>query len=103
MQNVGLEKLSNRLKRLREKKGLSVKDVAKAIGVPVSTYREWEYGRTIRGEPYVNLSILFEVSLYELMTGVPSSNAFHMESSFEKLNQIENLVREIRIDLKKRE
>lgn len=61
--------LAKRLKILRESKNLSVTQVASEIGVAVSTYREWEHGRAIKGEPYVKLARLFEVSVYKLMTG----------------------------------
>lgn len=63
------ETLGERLKRLRLHKNLSVKDVAAAIGVPVTTYREWENGRKIVGEPYKELSQILGVGLYELITG----------------------------------
>lgn len=64
-----MEKLGNRLKRLRTTKSLKVSDVARHLGIAQSTYREWEYGRVIQGEPYLALAELFEVSLYELLTG----------------------------------
>ncbi len=46
-----------------------MKEVAEAIGVPSSTYREWEMGTKISGEPYLALSQLFGVSLSYLMYG----------------------------------
>ena len=63
------ESLGQRLKRLRDQRNLSVKEVAEALSVPVTTYREWENGRKIVGEPYPALADLFEVSVYELITG----------------------------------
>lgn len=67
------ESLSSRLKRLRKEKNLSVKDVAEKINVPLTTYREWEHDRKIVGEPYIELARVFEVSVYELITGEKSS------------------------------
>ena len=67
------ESLSSRLKRLRKEKNLSVKDVAEKIKVPLTTYREWEHDRKIVGEPYIDLARVFEVSVYELITGEKSS------------------------------
>ena len=64
--------LSTRLKSYRVQKRLTMKQVASAINVPVTTYREWEYGRIIRGEPYVALAKVFEITVYELLTGVKS-------------------------------
>lgn len=72
--NVIKESLGDRLKKLREKKGLSVKEVSDKIGVPLTTYREWEHGRKIVGEPYIELSKVFEVSIYELISGEKSSS-----------------------------
>jgi transcriptional regulator with XRE-family HTH domain len=64
--------------------------MARAIGVPASTYREWEYGRAIRGEPYVKMAEVLKVSLYELITGIPPSD------SIDKIERIEHLLKELR-------
>lgn len=48
---------------------LSVEEVAKKLGVATSTYREWEYGRSIRGKPYEKLASILGVTIYELLTG----------------------------------
>lgn len=61
--------LAQRLKQLREKKELSVSDVARRLGVSPSTYRDWEYGREIKGEPYIKICQLFNVSITYLLTG----------------------------------
>lgn len=63
------ESFSVRLRRLRLEKGIKVKDMALALGVSVSTYRDWEYGRSIKGEPYPKMAELLSVSLSELLTG----------------------------------
>lgn len=46
-----------------------MKQVAQKIEVPVSTYRDWEYGRAIQGAPYVKIANVFGISLFELLTG----------------------------------
>lgn len=46
-----------------------MKELAQQVGVPVSTYREWEYGRAIVGEPYPKLADALRVSLSELLLG----------------------------------
>jgi transcriptional regulator with XRE-family HTH domain len=56
-----------RLRRLREDRRLSMREVAKLINVPETTYREWEYGRAIRGEPYIKIARALGVSLEELL------------------------------------
>ena len=57
---------SERLKYFRTKKKLSVAQCAQMIGVSVSTYRDWENGRSISGEPYYKIANVFGVSLSEL-------------------------------------
>jgi transcriptional regulator with XRE-family HTH domain len=78
------ESLGKRLKRLREAKNLSVKDVADTLQIPVTTYREWENERKIIGEPYPALAELFEVSVYQLITG-EKGNDSEVLSSFETI------------------
>ena len=58
-----------RLRRLRKERRMTMKEVAEKIGVPITTYREWEYGRGITGEPYMRIADALAVSLIELMTG----------------------------------
>jgi transcriptional regulator with XRE-family HTH domain len=58
-----------RLKSYREKKGFQIVELAKLIDVSPSTYREWENGRNIIGQPYVALASALELSISELMTG----------------------------------
>lgn len=61
--------LGKRLTVFRNAKELSINQVAKKLGVSPSTYRTWEYGASIKGEPYIQLAKIFEVSLSELLTG----------------------------------
>src|SRR5689334_8298643 len=63
------ELICRRLKRLRLKRGLSMKAIAAQIKVPLTTYRNWEYGRAIRGEPYERIAQALGVDLTELLTG----------------------------------
>jgi transcriptional regulator with XRE-family HTH domain len=58
--------ISDQLKKLRSKKEYSVTKCAVSIGVSPSTYRDWENGRAIRGEPYTKIASLFSISLSEL-------------------------------------
>lgn len=52
-------------------KGMTVKEISNLLGVPLTTYREWELGRKISNQDiYVKLSKILEIPLYELMTGV---------------------------------
>lgn len=42
-----MEKLSERLKKLRFEKKISINEVARRIGVSPSTYRTWENGAEV--------------------------------------------------------
>ena len=64
-----MDAINRRIMLLRKARGLTMKQVAATIEVPVSTYRDWEYGRTIQGAAYLKLAAIFKVPLYELMTG----------------------------------
>ena len=81
-----------RLKNLRFEKGYSVKEVARRLGIAESTYRDWEYGMKIKGEPYVKLAELYEVSLTWLLTG-------KRDPIEEELKEMHQLLQKIRAKL----
>lgn len=87
-----MENMGKRLKRLRMEKKLSIKEVCEKIEVPQSTYREWEYGREIKGEPYVKIAHAFEVSLIELLTGEKPNP----QKVFKILEMLEENLRDLR-------
>ncbi len=59
----------NNLKTLREEKRLSQKDVALKLGVPVSTYANWEQGRREPSiEDLFNIIAIFEIDANELFS-----------------------------------
>lgn len=72
-----------------------MKKVAKALEVPESTYREWEYGRAIQGEPYLEIAALLEVTLHELLSGKKPGRA----NVLEKIEQIESSLRELKAEV----
>lgn len=88
-----MENLSKRLQTLRLKQGLSQKEVADQLGIAASTYRDWEYGKQIKGEPYLDLAEVFQVSLTELLTGNKEKVSVKI---LEDLNEIERIVELIR-------
>lgn len=90
-----MERFHVRLKRLRELRRLTMRDLAKAVGVPESTYREWEYGRAIQGEPYVAIAAALEVTLHELLSGEKPTFARVLERIDQIQNQLEALRAEV--------
>lgn len=91
------EKLGDRLRRFRIERGLSIEEVAKRIEVSSSTYREWENGRAIRGEPYIKIRDLFGVTLEELLTGKKGK----LSTAFEQVDVLEKQVIVLRSELLK--
>lgn len=64
-----MKTLGQRLKVFRTKKTLSAREVAFQVGVSVSTYRDWENGRAIKGEPYTKLAEILGVHVLEVLEG----------------------------------
>jgi len=90
METIGL-----RMKRLRTLQGMSASEVAIKSGVPISTYREWENGRQIKGEPYKKIADTLNVSLYELLTGCNSGSV----DLIQKIDDIQNICTTLKKDL----
>lgn len=84
--------LGNRLRHLRNNQGLSASEVAYALGVSVSTYREWENGRAIRGEPYIELAKILQVTLSELLTG----EAREISKILSEFHELEEVLRKFK-------
>lgn len=81
-----------RLKKLRESVNKSVNDVADFIEVAPSTYREWEQGRAVTGQPYLKLAAVLGVGVYEIL-GI--QDQLKAEIS-QKLFTVESILREVR-------
>ena len=79
--------IGQRLQALRENKGLTIKEVAHRLGISASTYRDWELGTRISGEPYIKLSEEFGVPLSYLMTG-EMSNQDELVNSIKQIKRI---------------
>jgi len=74
--------ISEQLKILRKKNDYTIKYCAEHLGVSQSTYRDWEYGRAISGEPYTKIANFFGISLSTLF-GLSTSDLN------QKLNELE--------------
>jgi len=84
------------LRKLRIENGLTIREVAFAIQVPISTYRDWEYGKAIQGEPYVKLAKVFNVSLEKLMLGEDKVNPEVLKHLLLAKESIEAAIRDAR-------
>jgi transcriptional regulator with XRE-family HTH domain len=84
--------IAKRLKALRAAANKTYKQVAKDIGVAESTYREWEQGRQIRGEPYQALANSLNSSISYILTGQTNAAA-------DELARAEEIIRNVRLML----
>ncbi len=64
-----METIGQRIKQKRLDNQISLKELSIKAGIPLSTLREWESGRQIKGEPYEKIARALDVSLIELLTG----------------------------------
>lgn len=64
--------VSSRLKALRKERELRAEDVAKAMGVSLSTYRRWEAGSNSPHKKIEELAKFFNVSIDFLLRGIES-------------------------------
>ena len=87
-------KIGEILKSRREELGLKVKDVSGFVGVADSTYRDWENGRKIQGEPYLQLAEILNMSLMQIFGVEKDINA---QKLYLELIDIEDRVKNIRI------
>lgn len=78
-----------RIALLRKHKNLSINEIARKLEISPSTYRAWELGASIKGEPYRDLAKILGVSVSELLSGEKSS----LES---QLDEMEKLVKGMR-------
>lgn len=89
-------KIAERLKKLRTEAKLTMREVATRIRVPTSTYRDWEYGKAIQGEPYEKLAVLFGVSIEKLMTGRKPDESAAVEALLDAMKSVEVALRIVR-------
>ena len=64
-----METIGQRIKSIRLENQISLKELSVKAAIPLSTLREWESGRQIKGEPYEKIARALEISLIELLTG----------------------------------
>lgn len=56
-------KTAQRMRELRLEKNMTLKETAFLLEVPVSTYRDWEYGRKVPADIISKLAEIFDVPI----------------------------------------
>lgn len=56
-------KISQKIRKYRLERKMTLKATAQLLGVPLSTYRDWEYGRKIPAEVLPKLAEAFNLPL----------------------------------------
>lgn len=85
--------ISEKIKKRRFELGLTAKDVAMQLNVAESTYRDWENGRKIQGEPYVQLSKILNLPLASLFGIEQSSEVIQLKMDIDQLSEQVNSIR----------
>jgi transcriptional regulator with XRE-family HTH domain len=80
------------LKKRRAVKGLTAKEVASKLKIAESTYRDWENGRKIQGEPYIQISQVLDIPIGTLL-GVTQSNVSEIISELEEIESKVKIIR----------
>lgn len=82
----------NRMKQLREEKGLNMKDVAKALGMPYTTYVNYEKGtREPSSEILIQIANFFGTSIDYLVGNVESVGQRTIPAGFQPLPKMSNV------------
>ena len=77
----------NRMKQLREEKGLNMKDVAKALGMPYTTYVNYEKGaREPNSETLIQIANFFGVSV-DFLVGRDTKQSLSCENSSSEIEK----------------
>jgi len=66
---TGTSPFGNRLRKLREGKGLSRAQLAHSLGVAISSVQNYEEGRLPRGDVLIKISLEFDCSIDWLLLG----------------------------------
>lgn len=86
----------NLFEQYRKDRGLRQKDVAEYLGVPLTTYANYEQGNTEPNcERLKKLSALYGVSINQLLGDESDANIIISKRKFRELRQAEELIRGI--------
>jgi transcriptional regulator with XRE-family HTH domain len=83
--------ISEVLKKRKLQIGKKPSEIAEKIGVSESTYRDWENGRKIQGEPYRKIAEALEISIIDLLE-IERVSYNYLKSELENIdNSIKNI------------
>lgn len=86
--------IARKIRSFRQDRRMTIKEIAARIGVPPSTYRDWEYGRKINADKLQKLADAFEVSMAEL-TGGDNTNRNGLRKVTQLLEEALGILRKI--------
>jgi transcriptional regulator with XRE-family HTH domain len=89
------DKFAERLKTLRAHKGLSASEMARLIGVPQTTYSDWENGKGLRIPPLLKISQVLAISVTELVIGQQTP----ADELIKEIELVEEKLRSIKVKL----
>jgi transcriptional regulator with XRE-family HTH domain len=89
--------LSKRIKELRNRRGLSVKELSIKLQIPESTYRGYEYGSKLPADLVPALCLYLGLNLEDFYKETaPSSSETTAEGALQSLYSIESDLQEIK-------
>lgn len=83
--------ISEILRKRRQELKKKPSEVAEIVGVSESTYRDWENGRKIQGEPYKLLAQALDLSILELLEVETIEHQFIKEALVEIERHVKNI------------
>ncbi len=84
--------VAEKMKTRRQKLNIKVRDISQKVGVAESTYRDWENGRSIQGEPYMKIANALNMNILDLLEIEKTS----IGKVIADIDAIENHVKNIR-------
>jgi len=83
-----------RLRQFRLDKRLTIEGIAQKINVSPSTYREWESGRAITGNPYAALAQALGVSVHQIL-GIEDHSRDEILEHLERIEQLTSKLKQM--------
>lgn len=85
-------KLAQKIQQLRLERKMTLKETAKLLEVPVSTYRDWEYGRKMPADAILKLAEAFNVPM-TIFAKNEASNRADLRKAIDLIEEALRIVR----------